>query len=82
VIVLLQQNFKYKGYFVKLKVGNRNYYDDKITMKTSIRGDYYSIRFHKFGGNNEYSPEFWGHLNETQAKRMINDLKHYIKLQT
>ena len=65
---------------MKLKVGNRDYTDEKIIMKTSIRAGCYSIRFEKLGEFNGCSPEFWGHLNKIQARKMINDLGDYIKL--
>tara|TARA_R100000687_G_C6288816_1_gene90422 strand:+ start:298 stop:453 length:156 start_codon:yes stop_codon:yes gene_type:complete len=46
-------------------------------MKTSERGGKYSIRFYHIGEN--YLPEFWGHLNKRQARKMINELKQFLK---
>lgn len=64
---------------MKIKVDGMDYTYDKIMMITSQRADCYSIRFRELGEHDGYAPEFWGHLNEKQAKRMINDLKNYLK---
>ncbi len=65
---------------MKIKVDSMDYTFDKIMMITSQRNDSYSIRFSELKGHpNTYPLEFWGHLNEKQAKRMINDLKAYLK---
>jgi hypothetical protein len=65
---------------MKIKVDSMDYTYDKIMMITSQRGGSYSIRFRELGEHqNTYPLEFWGHLNEKQAKRMVNDLKNYLK---
>tara|TARA_R100000808_G_scaffold11921_1_gene30140 strand:+ start:855 stop:1070 length:216 start_codon:yes stop_codon:yes gene_type:complete len=53
--------------------------DKKVLMKTSVRGSYYTIKFHN---KDEYSPYAylnWGHLNIRQAKMMIEELNWFIK---
>ena len=60
---------------MKLKVGDRDYRLPKIIMKTSIRGENYSINFQDSDG---YPTDGWGHLDKTQAKRMIVDLQNFV----
>ena len=67
---------------MRLKVINRDYTEDKITMITSRRGCCYSIHFQELGNSDGYCPEFWGHLNKEQAKRMVDDLIGYIISET
>jgi len=61
---------------MRLKVQDRDYRYPKIIMKTSVRLDYYSINFQDLNG---YLINGWGHLNRTQAKRMIKDLKEFLQ---
>ena len=61
---------------MRLKVQARDYRYPKIIMKTSVRLDYYSINFQDLNG---YLINGWGHLNRTQAKRMIKDLKEFLQ---
>ena len=60
---------------MKLKVQDRDYTYPKIIMKTSVRGDYYSINFQNSDG---WLIDGWGHLNRTQAKRMVKDLEKFL----
>ena len=60
---------------MKLKVGDRDYRLPKIIMKTSIRGTNYAINFQDSDG---CIIDGWGHLNKTQAKRMIVDLQNFV----
>ena len=60
---------------MRLKVQHINWIYPRIIMKTSVRGDYYSIRFHNSYGR---LTNGWGHLNRTQAKRMVKDLEEFL----
>ena len=53
--------------------------DKKVLMKTSVRGPYYTIKFHNKDEYNAYHYLNWGHLNVRQAKMMIKELKWFIK---
>ena len=68
---------KERGNEMKLKVQDREYTDSKLIMKTSVRRRRYSIRFEKLNGDHAIDP--WGHLNEEQAMRMIEDLQDFVK---
>ena len=53
--------------------------DKKVLMKTSVRGPYFTIKFHNKGEYSGYAYLNWGHLNVRQAKMMIKELKWFIK---
>ena len=52
--------------------------DEKVLMKTSERGGYYTIKFQDDGKYSPYAYLNWGHLNIRQAKMMLKELKWYI----
>ena len=53
--------------------------DEKVLMKTSERGGFYTIKFHHKNKHNPYAYLNWGHLNIRQAKMMLKELKCFIK---
>tara|TARA_R100001594_G_scaffold121360_1_gene157186 strand:- start:375 stop:572 length:198 start_codon:yes stop_codon:yes gene_type:complete len=53
--------------------------DEKVLMKTSERGGFYTIKFHQKNKYNPYAYLNWAHLNIRQAKIMIKELKTFIK---
>tara|TARA_R110000824_G_C15088248_1_gene665092 strand:+ start:413 stop:643 length:231 start_codon:yes stop_codon:yes gene_type:complete len=64
---------------MKLMVEQADYRNEKIVMKTSESCGRYSIKFHKkdWAG---FQLSSWGHLNLRQTKRLLKDLKRWIKM--
>jgi hypothetical protein len=63
---------------MKIKVEDTDYTYPKMYMKTSVRGNKYSIRFESLNAKGlKYDWEIrpWGHLSKRQAERLINDIK-------
>ena len=53
--------------------------DEKVLMKTSERGRYFTIKFHQKDKHNPRAYLNWEHLNVRQAKMMLQELKWFIK---
>jgi len=53
--------------------------DERVLMKTSERGCYYTIKFHQEGKHNPHAYLNWGHLNVRQARMMVQELKWFIE---
>ena len=60
---------------MQIKAQNADYRDPKITIRTSERGGYFAI--HLIGSNKSN----WPHLNVSQAKRLIKELRSYVNKQ-
>ena len=66
---------------MKIKVKDCDYKYPDIIMKTSIRGNQFSIRCHEADKPvSLYKPDigFWPHLNVSQAKRLIEELRDFV----
>ena len=60
---------------MQIKVSDVDYRDPKITIRTSERGGYFAIHLVDSNGSN------WPHLNVSQAKRLIKELRSYVNRQ-
>jgi hypothetical protein len=57
---------------MQIKVIDADYREPKITIRTSERGGYFAIHLIDSNGYN------WPHLNVSQAKRLIKELRSYV----
>ena len=60
---------------MQIKVRDVDSDSPKITIRTSERGEYFSIHLVNSNGYD------WPHLNVSQAKRLIKELRSYVNKQ-